>query len=158
MRVRSALLAAGLAAAALAGCGDDDDGPPAADPLPEQSELPGHGGTEEADEWSRTPSPEIARDVLSRAARLVPEVAEARVLRHRAGLRPWRDRVRVERRDAADGEDTARDELVATPTRASGSGVLSSVALSDGWVVVPESREGVPAGETVTVEQWEFYP
>ena len=49
MRARSALLAAGLAAAALAGCGDDDDGPPAADPLPEQSELPGHGGTEEAD-------------------------------------------------------------------------------------------------------------
>jgi hypothetical protein len=49
MRVRAALLAAGLAAAALAGCSDDDDGPPPADPLPEQSELPGHGGTEEAD-------------------------------------------------------------------------------------------------------------
>ncbi|WP_312909097.1 gephyrin-like molybdotransferase Glp [Natronosalvus caseinilyticus] len=46
-------------------------------------------------------------------------------------------------------------ELVATPTRASGSGVLSSVALADGWVVVPEEREGIPAGETVAVENWE---
>ncbi|MFD1514694.1 gephyrin-like molybdotransferase Glp [Halomarina rubra] len=80
-----------------------------------------------------------------------------RKIRSEPGVRTY-VRVRVERRDAADGEDTARDELVATPTRASGSGVLSSVALSDGWVVVPESREGVPAGETVTVEQWEFYP
>ncbi|UTF53213.1 gephyrin-like molybdotransferase Glp [Natronosalvus rutilus] len=46
-------------------------------------------------------------------------------------------------------------ELVTTPTRASGSGVLSSVALADGWVVVPEEREGIPAGETVAVENWE---
>ena len=49
MRARTALLAAALAGAALAGCGDDDDAPPPADPLPEQSELPGHGGTQEAD-------------------------------------------------------------------------------------------------------------
>ena len=46
--------------------------------------------------------------------------------------------------------------LEATPTRASGSGVLSSVALADGWVVVEEPREGVPEGETVTVENWEY--
>jgi len=45
--------------------------------------------------------------------------------------------------------------FVATPTRASGSGVLSSVALADGWVVVPESVEGFDAGETVDVELWE---
>jgi len=43
----------------------------------------------------------------------------------------------------------------ATPTRASGSGMLSSVALADGWVVVPESREGLDAGEVVDVELWE---
>ena len=50
MRVRATLLAAVLAAAALAGCGDDgDDAAPPADPLPDQSELPAHGGTEEAD-------------------------------------------------------------------------------------------------------------
>jgi molybdopterin molybdotransferase len=47
-------------------------------------------------------------------------------------------------------------ERVAEPTRASGSGVLSSVALADGWVVVPEEREGYDAGETVAVENWEW--
>ncbi|SIR25458.1 molybdopterin molybdochelatase [Haladaptatus litoreus] len=44
----------------------------------------------------------------------------------------------------------------ATPTRASGSGVLSSVALADGWVEVPEEREGIPEGETVSVANWEW--
>ena len=53
----------------------------------------------------------------------------------------------------SDGEHTTA--WTATPTRASGSGVLSSVALADGWVVVPESREGIPAGEVVTVEVWD---
>ncbi len=43
----------------------------------------------------------------------------------------------------------------AVPTRASGSGVLSSVALADGWVIVDEPREGIPAGERVAVEFWE---
>jgi molybdopterin molybdotransferase len=47
-------------------------------------------------------------------------------------------------------------ERVAVPTRTSGSGILSSVALADGWVVVPESREGIPADERVAVEQWEW--
>ena len=48
------------------------------------------------------------------------------------------------------------DRPVAEPTRASGSGVLSSVALADGWVVVPEAREGYDAGERVAVENWEW--
>ncbi|XVH32372.1 gephyrin-like molybdotransferase Glp [Haloferacaceae archaeon DSL9] len=52
--------------------------------------------------------------------------------------------------------ETTDDGLAATPTRASGSGVLSSVALADGWVVVPESREGFAEGETVAVEDWEW--
>ncbi|PSP92589.1 molybdopterin molybdenumtransferase MoeA [Halobacteriales archaeon QH_8_68_33] len=46
----------------------------------------------------------------------------------------------------------------ARPVSSGGAGVLSSVATADGWVVVPESREGVPAGETVTVEDWEYQP
>jgi molybdopterin molybdotransferase len=50
------------------------------------------------------------------------------------------------------------EELVAEPTRAKGSGVLSSVALADGWVVVPEPREGIPEGETVAVQHWEWSP
>ena len=43
----------------------------------------------------------------------------------------------------------------AVPTRVSGSGVLSSVALADGWVVVDEAAEGIDAGETVAVQDWE---
>ena len=54
------------------------------------------GGTEQRGEWSRTPDPETAAAILSRAARLVPEVAGARVLRHRVGLRPARPQVRLE--------------------------------------------------------------
>ncbi|GGJ08267.1 molybdopterin molybdenumtransferase MoeA [Halobellus salinus] len=60
--------------------------------------------------------------------------------------------------DADTAPDDAGDASVpaATPTRASGSGVLSSVALADGWVAVPEGREGYDAGETVAVERWEW--
>lgn len=45
---------------------------------------------------------------------------------------------------------------MAEPVRASGAGVLSSVALADGWLVIPESVEGYAAGTTVTVEDWEW--
>jgi molybdopterin molybdotransferase len=48
------------------------------------------------------------------------------------------------------------DGDTAVPTRASGAGVLSSAALADGWVVVPESREGYDAGTSVAVERWEW--
>jgi molybdopterin molybdotransferase len=65
------------------------------------------------------------------------------------------------RGEAASGDAGTTDSSsssglpTAAPTRASGAGVLSSVALSDGWVVVPEPREGIDAGETVSVELWE---
>ncbi len=55
------------------------------------------GGTEDAGEWDRHPSPEVAADILARAVDLVPAVARARVLRHRVGLRPARPAVRLER-------------------------------------------------------------
>lgn len=55
------------------------------------------GGTAEEGEWSRTPSPATAEAILERAARLVPELAGARVLRHKVGLRPARPAVRLER-------------------------------------------------------------
>lgn len=55
------------------------------------------GGTDEEGEWSRTPSPETAEAILDRAIRLVPELAGARVVRHRVGLRPARPAVRLER-------------------------------------------------------------
>jgi D-amino-acid oxidase len=55
------------------------------------------GGTDEEGDWSRTPSAVVAGDILARASRLVPELAGARVLRHKVGLRPARPSVRVER-------------------------------------------------------------
>ena len=55
------------------------------------------GGTHIEGEWSRTPSPETAADILARGARLVPELRTARVLRHKVGLRPVRPAVRLER-------------------------------------------------------------
>jgi len=55
-------------------------------------------------------------------------------------------------------EQSMGGERRVQPTRTGGAGVLSSVALADGWVVVPESREGIPSGETVTVEDWEWSP
>ncbi|PRZ04150.1 D-amino-acid:oxygen oxidoreductase (deaminating) [Isoptericola sp. CG 20/1183] len=55
------------------------------------------GGTDGVGAWDRTPSADTAADILERAARLVPEVRSARVLRHAVGLRPARPTVRVER-------------------------------------------------------------
>ena len=117
---------------------------------------------------------QFLRPLLKRVGRL-PDVPhptrEARLdrkIRSEPGVRTF---VRVRLSEEGDGGDGGEgdagrdadpgetgDRPVATPTRAGGSGVLSSVALADGWVVVPESREGVPAGETVTVEDWEFRP
>ena len=59
-------------------------------------------------------------------------------------------RVRVERTDEG--------HLKVDPVMVGGSGVLSSVALADGWVVVEEAAEGIEAEEEVTVEFWEGLP
>ncbi len=55
------------------------------------------GGTDDDGDWSRTPSPEVAEDILRRATALVPGLGGARVLRHKVGLRPARPEVRLER-------------------------------------------------------------
>jgi D-amino-acid oxidase len=55
------------------------------------------GGTDAPGEWSRTPSAATAEDILRRGTALVPELAKARVLRHKVGLRPKRPEVRLER-------------------------------------------------------------
>jgi D-amino-acid oxidase len=57
------------------------------------------GGTDVEGEWGRTPSPDVARAILRRALRLVPELAGADVFRHKIGLRPARPEVRLERAD-----------------------------------------------------------
>jgi D-amino-acid oxidase len=54
------------------------------------------GGTDDEGEWSRTPDPAVAERILARATQLVPELAAARVLGQKVGLRPARPQVRLE--------------------------------------------------------------
>jgi D-amino-acid oxidase len=61
------------------------------------------GGTAEEGEWDTDPDPEIAAGILRRCAALEPRLAAAEVLEHRAGLRPGRPEIRLEREDADDG-------------------------------------------------------
>ncbi|MFI6334213.1 FAD-dependent oxidoreductase [Streptomyces sp. NPDC050535] len=61
------------------------------------------GGTTDEDDWSLTPEPAVAAEIVRRCAVLRPEVAGARVMGHRVGLRPVRDRVRLERERLPDG-------------------------------------------------------
>ncbi|MES5818077.1 FAD-dependent oxidoreductase [Streptomyces sp. RG80] len=55
------------------------------------------GGTAQEDAWSTEPDPAVAEAIVRRCAALRPEIAGARVLGHRVGLRPTRDAVRLER-------------------------------------------------------------
>ena len=55
------------------------------------------GGTDDEGEWSRTPDPAVAEEILHRATALVPQLEGARVLRHKVGLRPARPTVRLGR-------------------------------------------------------------
>ncbi|WP_198539487.1 FAD-dependent oxidoreductase, partial [Streptomyces graminilatus] len=61
------------------------------------------GGTAEEDEWSLVPDPAVAEKIVRRCAEVRPEIARARVLGHRVGLRPTRESVRLEREVLADG-------------------------------------------------------
>ncbi|MFJ8028977.1 FAD-dependent oxidoreductase [Streptomyces sp. NPDC096032] len=61
------------------------------------------GGTAEEDDWSPEPDPDTAAAIVARCARVRPEIAGARVLAHRVGLRPARDAVRLEREPLPDG-------------------------------------------------------
>ncbi|MFI1355838.1 FAD-dependent oxidoreductase [Streptomyces sp. NPDC020898] len=55
------------------------------------------GGTAEEDEWSLVPDPVVAEEIVRRCAVVRPEIAGARVIGHRVGLRPVRDVVRLDR-------------------------------------------------------------
>lgn len=48
------------------------------------------GGTAEEGAWSLDPDPATAAAIVERCARIRPEIADARVLAHRVGLRPFR--------------------------------------------------------------------
>jgi D-amino-acid oxidase len=58
------------------------------------------GGTDEEGEWERRPDQRTAQRLLDRAVELVPELASAKVLGHRVGLRPARPEVRLEAEQA----------------------------------------------------------
>ena len=45
-------------------------------------------------------------------------------------------------------------ELIAEPVSAKGSGAISTMTTSNGYVIVPENREGISEGETVTVHMF----
>ncbi|MDF6017542.1 FAD-dependent oxidoreductase [Streptomyces sp. JH34] len=62
------------------------------------------GGTAEVDDPRREPDPGTAREIVERCARVRPEIAGARVIGHRVGLRPSRDAgVRIEAEDLPGG-------------------------------------------------------
>ena len=61
------------------------------------------GGTDEEGAWHRSPDEAVAREILARATALVPQLKDARVLRHRVGLRPARPAVRLEERTGVRG-------------------------------------------------------
>jgi len=54
------------------------------------------GGTDEEGEWDRRPDPDVAKLIVDRAVEIVPELARARVVGHKVGLRPARPEVRLE--------------------------------------------------------------
>lgn len=54
------------------------------------------GGVRIPGEWDTEPDADVAAGILERCVELEPRLAGARVLGHRAGLRPQRDRVRLE--------------------------------------------------------------
>ncbi|HET7228510.1 MAG TPA: FAD-dependent oxidoreductase [Longimicrobium sp.] len=54
------------------------------------------GGTADEGEEDTAPDPAVAERIVRRCAAAVPALAGARVLEHRAGLRPWRPEVRLQ--------------------------------------------------------------
>ena len=67
------------------------------------------GGTAEVGATSTDTDPLTAEAVLARCTALVPELAGAEVLEHKAGLRPTRPAVRVEPGVLADGRPVVHD-------------------------------------------------
>jgi D-amino-acid oxidase len=61
------------------------------------------GGTEQEGDWSLEPDPVTARRIVSACAAVEPALADADVIAHRVGLRPFRPQVRLEAERSADG-------------------------------------------------------
>ncbi len=54
------------------------------------------GGTEQAGNWSREPSPEVGERIVAACTQVRPAISGATVLAHRVGLRPARPSVRLD--------------------------------------------------------------
>jgi len=54
------------------------------------------GGTAEPGRWDRQPSPQTAAAILARTTALEPRLRTAEIIEHRVGLRPTRNKVRLE--------------------------------------------------------------
>ncbi|HEX6751304.1 MAG TPA: FAD-dependent oxidoreductase [Longimicrobium sp.] len=54
------------------------------------------GGTAEEGEEDTTPDMDVSEQIRWRCAELEPDLADARLLEHRVGLRPWRPEIRLE--------------------------------------------------------------
>ncbi|MEC4017477.1 FAD-dependent oxidoreductase [Streptomyces sp. H27-D2] len=61
------------------------------------------GGTARENVWGLEPDPAVAELIIARCARVHPELAKARVLAHRVGLRPARRAVRLGAERLPDG-------------------------------------------------------
>jgi D-amino-acid oxidase len=61
------------------------------------------GGTAEEGEWDTEPDPEVAAGILRRCVALEPRLEDSEVLEHKAGLRPGRPEIRLEREDVPYG-------------------------------------------------------
>lgn len=68
----------------------DEDGPAGMTYIHPRSRDVVLGGTFEPGEWDTEPDPRVGAGIVARCADLVPELAEATVLAHVAGLRPAR--------------------------------------------------------------------
>lgn len=83
------------------------------------------GGSDDEGDWDVKPDRRAAEDILQRATVLVPQLAGARVLGHRVGLRPGRPSVRL------DAERTPTGGLVVHCYGHGGAGVTVSWGCAD---------------------------
>jgi D-amino-acid oxidase len=61
------------------------------------------GGTQQRGDWDREPDAATAERIFAACREVEPRLAGATILDHRAGLRPFRPQVRVEREGLGDG-------------------------------------------------------
>jgi D-amino-acid oxidase len=77
------------------------------------------GGTLETGRWTTRPDRRAAAEIVRRCARIEPRLADARVLKHRVGLRPLRPTVRL-------GPERLGDTLVVHNYGHGGAGITLS--------------------------------